>query len=76
MNITPLEQSVIKYIQQLNPDEQKQVLEFARSLTGEELSGVTGQSLLAFSGVIEKDDLKLMKEAIDRDCEKVSQDEW
>ena len=38
--------------------------------------GVKGKDLLRFAGLIEEDDLRLMKEAIERDCEKVTLDEW
>lgn len=43
--------------------------------TGEKI-GVKGKDLLRFAGLIEEDDLRLMEEAIERDCEKISLDEW
>jgi hypothetical protein len=38
--------------------------------------GAKGKDLLHVAGLIEEDDLRLMEEAIERDCEKVALDEW
>jgi hypothetical protein len=38
--------------------------------------GVPGQALLRFAGLVESDDLALMKQAIEDDCEQVQPDEW
>lgn len=76
MNITPLEQTLSQYLKNLGVEEQKQVLEFARALSLSKRMGVSGKSLLSFAGSIEKRDLDLMQEAIERDCEKVTPDEW
>lgn len=55
---------------------QTQVLEFVRSLAKAELKGMPGKQLLRFAGSIPPDDLQLMREAIERDCERVDLDEW
>ena len=55
---------------------QKQVLEFVRSLVKVEIRGTPGQQLLRFAGSIPSDELQLMREAIEQDCERVDIDEW
>ncbi|MBW4620277.1 MAG: hypothetical protein KME17_13100 [Cyanosarcina radialis HA8281-LM2] len=55
---------------------QWQVLEFVRELVKSEMRGTPGQQLLRFAGSIPPDDLQLMHEAIEQDCERVDVDEW
>jgi hypothetical protein len=50
---------------------QWRVLEFARTLVNVEVQGTPGQQLLRFAGSIPADDLQLMREAIEQDCEQV-----
>lgn len=59
---------------ELPPEQQRQVLEFARSLKPQP-RGVTGASLLSFAGSIKRDDLSQMQQAIE-ECERVDLDEW
>jgi hypothetical protein len=40
------------------------------------MRGTPGQQLLRFAGSIPLDDLQLMGEAIEQDCERVDIDEW
>ncbi len=55
---------------------QRQVLEFVQALVKTEIRGTPGQQLLRFTGSISHDDLQLMCEAINQDCEHVDHDEW
>jgi hypothetical protein len=55
---------------------QWQVLEFVRALAKTEVRGTPGQKLLQFAGSISADDLQLMREAIEQDCEQLDVDEW
>ncbi len=55
---------------------QKQVLEFAKTLTNSAFQGVPGYQLLQFAGTIQPDDLALMREAIEQNCERVDANEW
>jgi hypothetical protein len=48
---------------------QWQVLEYSRTLVSSQVRGVPGQQLLRFAGAIPPDDLLLMREAIEQDCE-------
>lgn len=70
-----LEKALYQQLDDLPPRQQRQVLEFARALAtsqkASQIRGVSGQQLLRFAGTIEADDLKLMAQAIQDDCEKV-----
>ena len=56
---------------------QQQVLEFTRALADStNVKGVSGSQLLRFAGTIPLDDLNLMNEAINQDCEQVDINEW
>ncbi|YAF96957.1 MAG: hypothetical protein AB3A66_04595 [Nodularia sp. CChRGM 3473] len=55
---------------------QWQVLEFAQSLAKSQVRGTPGQHLLRFAGSIPPEDLQLIREAIEQDCEQVDINEW
>ena len=55
---------------------QWQVLEFVRALVKAEVRGTPGQQLLRFAGSIPANDLQLMSEAIEQDCERIDINEW
>ncbi len=56
---------------------QQQVLEFTKTLTDSNtVKGVPGSQLLRFAGTIPLDELNLMSEAINQDCEQVDSNEW
>jgi hypothetical protein len=38
--------------------------------------GIPGKDLLQFAGLIDPDDLALMRQAIEEDCGRVDLDEW
>ncbi len=71
-----LEAEIRKQLNQLPPEQQRKVLEFARSLVTAQIRGVPGKDLLHFAGTIDTDDLTSMKQAIEDECEKVDQDGW
>ena len=71
-----LETEIQEQLSQLPLEQQRQVLEFARALVTARVRGVPGHSLLQFAGLVESDDLVLMKQAIEEDCEQVHPNEW
>ena len=71
-----LETEIQDQLSQLSLEQQRQVLEFARALVIARVRGVSGQALLGFAGLIEDDDLTLMRQAIEDDCEQVQPNEW
>ncbi len=50
---------------------QQRVLEFARTVADSPVRGVSGSQLLRFVGTIQPDDIELMRQAIEQDCEQV-----
>ena len=75
MNI-PIIDEVVEQLKVMPQPLQRQVLEFVRSLVQAEVRGTPGQQLLRFAGSISSADLRLMREAIEQDCEQVDVDEW
>ncbi|MBW4487115.1 MAG: hypothetical protein KME12_04930 [Trichocoleus desertorum ATA4-8-CV12] len=75
MNI-PIIDEVVEQLKVMPQHLQWQVLEFVRSLVKTEVRGTPGQQLLRFAGSISSDDLQLMREAIEQDCEQIDVDEW
>ena len=76
MSPPTLETAIKEQIVQLSPEQQQQVLEFARALVATRVHGVPGQALLRFAGVIEADDLATMQQSIKEDCEQIQPNEW
>jgi len=75
MNI-PIIEEVVEQLKVMPQHLQWQVLEFVRALVKSEVRGTPGQQLLRFAGSIPSDDLQLMSEAIEQDCERVDINEW
>lgn len=71
-----LEQELHRHLHDLPPTQQRQVVDFARSLSLARPQGVAGSSLLEFAGTIPLEDLTQMQAAIEADCEQVDPDEW
>ena len=69
-----LAQQILKEVDQLNSNQQREVLGFARSLRLQ--GGRSGRDLLRFAGTIAATDLKEMSDAIEADCERVDPDAW
>lgn len=67
---------IVAQLDQLPDDLQQRVLDFAKALASSQPKGVPGKQLLDFAGVIEKDDLEAMTQAIKAGCEQVDLDEW
>ena len=71
-----LETEIQEQLLQLPLEQQRQVLEFARALVTARVRGVPGHTLVRFAGLVETEDLALMKQAIEEDCEQVQPNEW
>jgi hypothetical protein len=72
----PIIEEVVEQLKVMPQHLQWQVLEFVRALVKAGVRGTPGQQLLRFAGSIHPDDLQLMREAIEQDCEWVDIDEW
>ena len=71
-----MEKELLKQLEQLGPEEQRQVLEFVRTLATCKRRGTPGESLIRFGGVIDAADLAIIAETIKEGCEQVNPDEW
>lgn len=67
---------VVEQLRGMSQPLQRQVLAFVRSLAKAEVRGTPGQQLLRFAGSVPSDDLQLMREAIEQDCERIDVGEW
>ncbi|MCC5635322.1 hypothetical protein LC593_05545 [Nostoc sp. CHAB 5844] len=75
MNI-PIIDEVVEQLKVMPQHLQWQVLEFVRALVKTKVRGTSGQQLLRFAGSIPPNDLQLMREAIEQDCEQIDVNEW
>ncbi len=70
-----VKEQVLAQLAGMSGDQQRRVLDFARSLAASP-DGVAGKDLLRFAGAIEKEDLQTMSRTIEVGCEKIDPDEW
>jgi hypothetical protein len=66
-----LERELHEQLSALTPDQQRKVLEYARSLSEGAVRGVPGASLQRFAGIISDEDAREMKAAIEEGCGRV-----
>lgn len=76
MSEQSVQEELLHHLVKLPPEQQRQVLEFARALRQSIPIGKPGTTLLQFAGTIEEDDLSMMARAIEEGCEQVNRDEW
>ncbi len=68
-----LKQQIIDALGRLNKSQQEQLLDYVKSLLRVRSKSSRIREL---AGSINKEDLDLMEKAIEKDCEKINQDEW
>jgi len=73
MTTAIVKDSLIAQMDKLPYDLQLRVLDFVKSLIPK---GVDGKSLLRFEGAISDEDLRIMSQAIEENCERVDVNEW
>ena len=71
-----LEREIRQQLERLAPEQQRQVLDFARALPAPIIPGVSGEVTVRFAGTIPKDDLAIISKAIGEGCERVNSGEW
>ncbi len=64
-------QEIVKRLKSLSSGQQRQVLDYILELSGETPKGISGKELLRLVGAISKEDLEIMKQAIEEGCEQV-----
>lgn len=73
--VSTIKQDVIRQLDQLPPELQRQVLDFAHALAISFPKGVQGKELLSFSSIMETEDIQAMSETIEAGCERVDMNE-
>lgn len=71
-----LERELRERLSLLDPDQQRQVLEYARALSEAPRQGVRGEALLRFAGSIPADDLRDIATAVKEGCEGIDPRGW
>jgi hypothetical protein len=74
--MTTIANQIIRELDQLPPELQRRVLDFAQALALSLPKGVPGKELLRFAGSIAPEDIAAMEQAIQAGCEKVDANEW
>ena len=69
-----IERELQEQISRLPNEQQRRVLDFARSLAMTQRNGGSGQALLSYAGRIEPSDLAIMERVIKDGCETVNPD--
>ena len=67
---------VVEQLRAMPDNLQQEVLLFTKKLKVSALTGVPGRNLLHFAGTISPEDLDIMRQAIESDCEQVDLHEW
>ena len=67
-----LEQELLNQLGKLPLRQQRMVLDFTWELSSSQITGVSGSVLTPFARTIEADDLRIMSEAANEDCEIIS----
>jgi hypothetical protein len=67
---------VMEQLRTMPDNLQQEVLVFTRQLKVSAQVGKPGKNLLQFAGTISLEDLEIMRQAIEADCEQVDLNEW
>jgi hypothetical protein len=69
---------LIRSLERLSPEKQRELLLYACSLADSSLplKGTPGENLVTFGGVIEPGDLRKIASTIEEDCENVDPSAW
>jgi hypothetical protein len=76
VSTTALKQEIDKELDSLPPEDQRKVLDFTLALAERKTTGVRGQDILPYTLGFSPEDLEVMSQAVDEDCEKVDLSEW
>ena len=76
MVATAIQEELLKRLEQLAPEMQRRVLDFATALVLSKPKGTPAADLLRFAGTIGPEDARQMTEAIEAECERIDPNEW
>ncbi len=67
---------ILDDLDRLTPEQERRAAEFIRGMASSLPSGVPGRNLLEFSGSLDTDSARDMREAIEEGCEQIDLDRW
>ena len=67
---------VVEKLRTMPDNLQQEVLLFTQKLKVTARTGIPGKNLLQFAGAISREDLEIMRQAIESDCEQIDLHEW
>ncbi len=67
---------IVEQLNNMPQSLQQEVLQFTSKLSQDKIQGTSGQKLLKFAGSIPSEELILMQDAIEQDCERLDLNEW
>jgi len=76
MNAMATRKELLKQLERLPPELQRQVLEFSKALASAVTKRVPGRRLLHFAGTLTAREAREMARAIDAGCERVDANDW
>jgi hypothetical protein len=71
-----LKSEISEKLDMLLAEDQRKVLDLTRKLAERKTRGVRGKDLLPFTMGFSKEDLEVMRRAVEEDCERVDLSEW
>jgi hypothetical protein len=71
-----LKSEISEKLDLLLAEDQRKVLDLARALAERKTRTVKGKDLLPFTTGFSKEDLEVMRQAVEEDCERVDLSEW
>ena len=71
-----LREELLRHLDHLPPELQRQVLELSRAMAKFTSRGIPGNQLLRFSGVLNSEEARAMAKSIENGCERVDSLEW
>jgi hypothetical protein len=74
MTASPITQQIVLQVEQFSPEQQQRVLDFVRSL--KRPVGRSGKDVLHLAGGIDPEDLEIMRQVADEECEGIDPDGW
>ncbi len=76
MDPATVKEQILIELERLAPDEQREVLDFTRTLATRKLKGVTLDKITRHIGTIPADDLDRMAQVIEEACEQIDPETW
>jgi len=75
--VTPdARKTILEYLDLMSPEQQRQMIDYARQLVEAPPPSISGQALLDSIGPVPKDELDRVESAIEQGCERIDHERW